>query len=393
MSAVGVPEHELAALRPGDVARYLHGRGWRESGRVRYSHRWEREWGGQRRRVLLPMDPGLADYTDRMADLLDGLAAAEGRTPAAVHQDLIRTGFDVQYIRMFPRTPSGTIPVRAGVLAAMGAQDLLMAAACSAVSGEPRLVQPRRKPERARQIVDSARFGPSTPGSYILNLQLPLPDAESPQGHLFDEDPAWRLDPEPLARTVTRRMHAAVAATLTAAEHTAGTDDVSPFAAGAEQGVSADLCEALAAIGGNDGRGSGPSHGFALSFVWSPRWPAPAVAPPAAFSPRLVGVVREAAQDLRRQEPELAVTIVGRTTKLKRAGDFGPGEVTIEARLLKENGDLSGQERQIHLRLRQEDYDRATDAHRERLDLKISGDLARRGTYLELTNVTAFDVL
>jgi len=31
---------------------------------------------------------------------------------------------------------------------------------------------------------------------------------------------------------------------------------------------------------------------------------------------------------------------VGRPVRLKRMADFGPGEVTVEGRLLKENGDL-----------------------------------------------------
>ncbi|QIK06150.1 hypothetical protein G7Z12_09050 [Streptomyces sp. ID38640] len=393
MSAAGVPEYELERLRPGDVAHYLRGRGWQEGGRVRYSRRWELEQGGRRRRVLLPMDTGLADYTDRMADLIEDLSAVEGRPPAAIHQDLTLTGLDVQYVRMLPATPSGTIPVPAGVLAVTGARDLLMAAACDALSEEPRLVQPRRKPDRAKALVDSARFGPSIPGSYILTLQVPLPEIVAPQGLLFEEDPAWQLAPEPFARKVSRRMCEAVSAARTAALRAAAVDDSAPFVEGARRGISADLCEALAGIGGYDGRTATSTHAFSLGFAWSPRWPVPEVTPTTEFTPALVGVLREAAQDLRRQEPELGVTVVGRTTKLKRAADFGPGEVTVEARLLKENGDLGGQQRQIHLHLREEDYDRATDAHRERRDLKIQGDLVRRGTYHELTGVTGFDVL
>ncbi|MET9953425.1 hypothetical protein ABZ135_18000 [Streptomyces sp. NPDC006339] len=395
MTAVGVPERELERLRPRDVERYLRQRGWRPGGRVRYSRRWEREWDGRQRRVLLPMDRDLADYADRMSDLIGALAEVEGRPPAAVHQDLTLSGLDVQYIRTMPSTPSGTIPVPAAVLAVTSARDLLMAAACDTVLDGPRLVHPRRKPQRAKDFVESARFGPTSPGSYVFQVQVPLPE-EVPQGHLFEDVPEWDMTPAPFARKVSLRMYEAVSAARWAAGLADARDDSSPFAEGADLGISADLCEALAGMGGHDGRdGRDPAtlHGFSLSFAWSPRWPAPREARPLTFSPREVHILREGAQDLRRQEPERGVTVVGRTTRLKRAADFGPGEVTIVARLMRENGDLVGQERQIHLHLTEAEYDRATDAHRERRDLRIEGDLSRRGNYHELTRITGFDVL
>ncbi|MEU4100161.1 hypothetical protein [Streptomyces tanashiensis] len=395
MTAVGVPERELERLRPRDVERYLRQRGWSPSGRVRYSARWEREWDGRPRRVLLPMDSELADYADRMADLIGALAELEGRPPAAVHQDLTLSGLDVQYIRTMPRTPSGTIPVQAAVLAVTSARDLLMAAACDTVLDGPRLVHPRRKPQRAKDFVDRARFGPSAPGSYVFQVQVPLPE-ERPQGHLFEDVPEWDMAPEPFARRVSRRMYEAVSAARLAAYDADDLDDADPFTSAVDEGVSADLCEALAGMGGHDGRegrGEGPLHGFSLSFGWSPRWPVPYGSGPLEFSPRDVRILREGAQDLRRREPERGVTIVGRTTKLKRAADIGPGDVTVVARLMRENGDLVGQERQIHLHLTEAEYDRATDAHRDRRDLRIEGDLTRRGNYHELTRITGFDVL
>lgn len=392
MNAVGVPEHELSRLRPHDVAHYLRSRGWVQGSRVRYSRRWEAEWGGQRHRVLLPFDAELADYADRMADLIEVLSAVEGRPAIAVHQDMTLTGLDVQSIRTQPRTPSGTIPVQDGVLAVTSARDLLMAAACDTVAGQRRLVQPRRKPARAKDFVDSARFGPSRPGSYILTVQVPLPESPS-HGSLFEDAPNLDMAPEPFARKVSRRLYEAVTAARTAAERAASADDSAPLADGVEDGISADLCEALAGIGGQDGRDHQPGHGFSVGFAWSPRWPVPYDSSVAEFPQRLVPVLREGAQDLRRQEPDRGVTIVGRPTKLKRVAEFGPGEVTVEGRLMKENGDLVGQQRQIHLELTEENYDRATDAHRTRRDLKIEGDLSRRGTYHELTNLTDFHVL
>ncbi|MFF8262071.1 hypothetical protein [Streptomyces virginiae] len=383
MTTIGVPEDELERLRPHDVAHYLRSRGWQEAGRVRYSRRWERDWAGRARRLLLPMDTDLADFADRMADLVGALAELESRPPTAVLQDLRATGLDVQYIRTMPSTPSGTIPVQAGVLAVTSARDLLMAAACHTI--EPRLVQPRRKPRAARDFVDSARFGPTVPGSYILSVQVPLPERDV-QPSLFGDDP------EPFARSVSRRMYRAVAAAHTAAEEATEADDSAPFTEAVGDGVSADLCEALAGIGGHDGRGTSSAHAFSIDFAWSPRWRVPPMDSLAPFSPRLVHALREGAQDLRQQEPEPGVTVIGRSTKLKRAAEYGPGEVTVEAVVLGVAGKI-GPKRQIHVTLAEDEYTRATDAHAQGRTLKIEGDLARRGTYYELTRITAFDVL
>ncbi|EST38692.1 hypothetical protein N566_05925 [Streptomycetaceae bacterium MP113-05] len=394
-TTVGIAEHELERLRPRDVAQYLHSRGWEPGRRVRYSVRWEREWEGQHRRVLLPLDSGLADYADRMADLLAALAEIEGRPPAAVHRDLTLAGLDVQHIRTKPRTPSGSIPVEDGVLAVTSARDLLMAAACDTVAGETRLVQPRRKPQRAKDFVGSARFGPTEPGSYVFTVQVPLPQASS-DGSLFEETPELDMAPEPFERKVSRRLYEAVSEAREVAGRVAATDDSTVLNRSAAHGVSADLCEALAGIGGHDGsdgRDRRTGHGFSVGFAWSPRWPVPYRSAVASFPHGLVPVLREVAQELRSNEPDRGVTVVGRLVRLQRAADVGPGKVTVEARLMKENGDLTGQQRQIHLYLTEEDYDRATDAHRTRRDVRFEGDLARRGNYHELTRLTGFDVL
>lgn len=79
MTAIGVSEIELERLRPQDVAHYLSSRGWRAGIQVRYSRRWERDWAGRTLRVLVPLDTDLADFADRMADLVGALAEMEGR--------------------------------------------------------------------------------------------------------------------------------------------------------------------------------------------------------------------------------------------------------------------------------------------------------------------------
>lgn len=384
-SPLGVAEEELERLRPRDVARYLRNRGWAPAGRVRYSQRWTLAVAGREHRLLLPLEQDLSDYPDRMADLLEALSQTEGRPALSVHQDLLLGDQDVQFIRTTPPTPSGTIPVNDGVLAVTSARDLLLAAACDTVQEESRAVQPRRKPQKAKDFVDTARFGPSQAGSYILTIQVPLPDTS--EGSLFEDMPELDMTPAPFGRKVSRRLFRAVGAARRAAVDAAAADDFRPFADNVANGVSADLCEALVGLAGAEQRP------FDISFAWSRRWAVPYDTSPTEFPARLVPVLREGAQDLRRHSPEQGVTVVGRTKTLKRVADFGPGEVTLEGRQMIENGDLSGQPRQIHVHLPEELYDQATIAHHNRQDLKITGDLVRRGNHISLEDITGFQVL
>jgi len=96
------------------------------------------------------------------------------------------------------------------------------------------VVLPARKPQRAKDFVSTARFGPSSSGSYVFTVHVPLPDAAS-EGSLFADTPELDVAPEPFARQVSRRLYESVAVARAAAALAEEADDSSPFAAGLEE--------------------------------------------------------------------------------------------------------------------------------------------------------------
>jgi hypothetical protein len=88
--------------------------------------------------VLLPLDTSKRDYALRMGELLQTLAISEGRSQKDVYADLLTTCADLVRIRLDdPELLDGTLPIKTHAIVAQKVRDLLLAAACSALSRRP----------------------------------------------------------------------------------------------------------------------------------------------------------------------------------------------------------------------------------------------------------------
>jgi hypothetical protein len=229
---------ELATVDLAGVVAYLRATGWRETGTYVRTVIWTRTVDSSDAEVLVPDSAGLRDYPARLAELVSTLTAVEQRPAAEVVQDLRSPTLDVQYIRMMPDGPSGSTPLHEGYLAIKGVHDLLLAAATSAVSSERPTVLPSQKPQSAKGFLDQVRLGQTTRGSYVLRVETPLPPAD--------------IEPPVSSREVLLHLCQATSAAHDAAARSSSGDST-PFIERVGDGVSANLCEALADIGVSDG--------------------------------------------------------------------------------------------------------------------------------------------
>ncbi|MBT3152692.1 hypothetical protein HTV45_17735 [Streptomyces sp. CHD11] len=147
-------------------------------------------------------------------------------------------------------------------------------------------------------------------------------------------------------------------------------------------GLSANLCEALVRIAGEERRD------FSLSFAWSSEMPMEQPSPPVGISHRHVGALDVVAKDLReRLGREEGAVLNGVVTKLHR--DVIPREATIYGSFLHED---APRQRRVRVELRAEDVDRAADAWPAGLEVAVAGDLEPRGTGVRMRRVTRFVV-
>jgi hypothetical protein len=270
-----------------------------------------------------------------------------------------------------------------GVLAYESLRGLIVAAAYSVSAEKPRAVQPARKPSDVLRYLREVMIGPASEGSYILSVHAPVPPRlATGQASLFENDSLEDSETlEPFERRVSLRLHQAVNTAFGAANRAlTSVDSLEAFTAGVKRGISANLCEALVGLGGEQG------HSFEISHRLAPARPARTALPPVRFRRDHIPVLSAAAQELRERLPEEDVLVSGNVVRLHREASES-GEVSIA-------GVVEGEDRlrRIWINLDSDTYLVAADAHKNSLTVAVRGDLVRRGNRSYLLNAHGFAV-
>ena len=217
--------------------------------------------------------------------------------------------------------------------------------------------------------MNRVRLGQTEIGSFVVTLLAPVPPMMQPQaqGTLWPE-----LGEEPYDRQVTRVLVSGLEATSNALAALNRGQDISAFEASVKDGVSANLCEAIAAIAEH-------SEGADLSVTWARTRRAPIERSRIVFSRKDAEPLREVARQFRLKEPRTDVTLLGTPTRLHRAGRQMWGSITFATF-------IDDRPRAVSVDLPREDYERVVEAHRRRQPIVISGDLVREGQRWRLIN-------
>ena len=240
-----LPFDQLAALRSEDVQLYLASQGWRRDngsstpqGNVyRYPALPDAE-------ALLPARRDLADYTERMGDVVQMLSAVEQRSAWQVMADLSAPPADVLRLQVTaPDATLGAVPLVEGIRLIQGGRDLLTAAACSA--HQPQAFYPRLGYKEALDFLETCQLGQTERGSFIATIMAPIPPQIEHQAEMFPgNEPQLALETEPFSRKATLRLMFA----LDHINESIQKGTYESILSGVEQGVSANLCEAIASM-------------------------------------------------------------------------------------------------------------------------------------------------
>ena len=145
-----------------------------------------------------------------------------------------RAHFDSAQIRL-PKTESdGSIPISAGARIILESRGMLLAAACSALRSERAFRAQDHK--RALQYVDSARLSHAGSGGFAISLLSPIRQST---------DGAQPVEDEPFPRRAARKLASGLKALREAADFSNGGSNFTAFEEMVEDGVSANLCDAV----------------------------------------------------------------------------------------------------------------------------------------------------
>jgi hypothetical protein len=251
------------------------------------------------------------------------------------------------------------------------ARDLWIAAACSARHPKPAFAS--RKPDAVMDSVRKIRFGVPEAGSYVLTIISPVPPA------LNVNERALPGMSEPFERKTALTLATAMGAIRSAARRSAETGNADPFWDAVQQGVSANLCEAL--VGLNE---SGGDSGVETSFTWAMSRQVPESTPKRILlSADVVSYCSEAAKILRATSAIDDVEVQGEVTSLERTNE---GAITV-------SGVVDGKPRRIVLWLSHSDYELASRANAEKQTIYCVGKLEKEGATWVLRNPRDFSIL
>jgi hypothetical protein len=372
----------------GTVASYLRGTGWTLADEDARTTLWQPPADHARSadlQVVLPLRQEVDDYADRVVAALRAIAYAEQRSVEEVAIDMSSGGADTVAVRLTPDAPSGEAPL-ALVHTVVGALHNFVVASAAALEIHE-LVLPSHRPPWAESYANIVRLS-TRPGSFILNLSLPLlADLTDDQSASDDENDIVLVDlpPEPFGRRVSNRMLASArVAQALAEEVSSGAQPLRVFGEDpAHPTVNATELAALKALGGPD------FSAYQLRFSQSPLTGQRSVPVTLRVTPGQQRILGEASDFLRARQPRTGVTVSGLVVRLYRgSGAIGPGEVSIEG-----IDDDSGTKRRYRVELSEDDYNKAVWAHGNGLQVSTTGDRIERGTHLRLRNLTHFSVI
>ena len=369
----------LCALKPLEVVSYLRSNGWRKDGEQQGNRsRWLRaDRDGEEFEITVPLNHQFRDFAARMGDVLQVLAACEGRSQLQILRDLQVMGADVIRLRLVDaELAHATVPLDEGAIFIERARDLMLAVACAAVN--PRAYYPSRKPAQAIDYIRKARLGQTEPGSFVVTILSPVPPSlADPNGQLIALE-------EPYERQVTQTLAVALNAVRQAAEDAATSGQVDSFVQAVSRGVSANLCDALAGMGSF----SEGNRVVEVQFSWSRNRPlvrGAEVPNRILFDSDAFPLIRQAAVYLKESTPREEFEIRGLVVKLDRPEATALGKVTI-------HGLIDDQPRKVVVELRDPDYHKAVTAHDQGRLVRCSGVLVREGRAFWLYDPYGFAV-
>jgi hypothetical protein len=352
---------------PSSVSGYLRSIGWSPIDAGDAWARWRLMVDGRELILTVPLRGHAPDYRRRFRELVDDLRNLEQRTPEQIVRDIRSSGSDVIRIRLRGASDSGRISIEQGARAFQRTRDLLLAAACAAVDKRP--IYSRRKPARAMEYLNRTKFGPTESGSFVLTIESSVP----PQLATSSELPG--IEAEPFERSVCLALAYATSTARRIVDQISVTSSMATVVAGVQEGVSSNLCDALAGLIDD----AGMSQSMEMTFRWASVRPVSEAPRAVAFESDAAPFLWEMGRTLREQSTIADFELIGPVHKLTSAAPGQGGEIIVAM-----TEPWPG--RKVRVALSGPAYQQAAQAHTSGLWISCEGELVRQGGATILLN-------
>ena len=358
----------LKAISPAALAAYARSAGWQRGEIYRvHSHVYA---GQDRPEIIVPRTDHLGDYATVVSTLIKVFAQVADQDELTIYRSLVTGDRDVVRIRVAD-SDDGSLGLDEGVDLVSGARKLIQSAACSLSETKP--VYPAANKE-VKDLLKRVRLGQTHQGSFVITVLTPVvtPPVKPLQLELCPEpSDDWEDEDAPIQRKMTRRLVEALKAARESTEKTVA-GDTDAFANQVENGVSANLCDALVRL-------IGPFPKMDVGVSWAQTRLSSLPEALVQFGRTDSPILQEAARRFRDRAPREGVHLPGFVQLLKRPEAKDDGTVHLTTH-------INGKQQAVTAILEQSDYGRALQAHKDKAMVVLTGDLERKGQRWRLLN-------
>ena len=320
------------------------------------------------RQLVFPMDTSAPDYEEAITLTVEKLAAIEARPPQSILKSLLEVGDDAIALKVdAPRAEEQSLPLSFVGSMLEGTQQMLSASVHTLL--KPQAHHPRLGRAEAQQLLETARFRHTQPGSFVLNVSCPVYSMDIQAPSYADEgDAPWELQ-SPFVRRTVVVLHRSLTKLISAIETDSLDSMIQTEKKSSTPLISSNFCEALTRLEDRTLKNS-----VEIAIAWAASIPAPTGEKPVS----LVRVqndyfsrIEEVRRELRSPEKQTDDVFIGTVERLE--GDMGPdgrrsGDVILSL-LLPE-----GLQVRARTRLNADDYAKADLAHMdEGTYIKVAG--------------------
>ena len=360
----------LSSISRLALREYVVSHGWTDTGSWGdYAKVFALNKNGRAWEIWIPHRETASDYAANMARSIKILADIENRSQIDVFTDLVASGADVIRFSALDQEVDRTVSLHDCGHLQTAAYSVLAAAARAAE--KPRPAYGGRPSDAVSRYLDSVSPDPLDARRFTLTLRSPV-DGSSWQASMLPGEADL-----PFPRRASRSLVRGLGALETALAEARASDALEPFDEAVRDGVSANLCRAVAEL---TERSVAYGSGVNVLVDWA-LTDRPAVAERRVFkfSRHFIGDLEQAGAHLRTKTPDPDQHLIGEVVRLERE----PEDFDGRAELLVGTG--SAQFR-VKVTFAAGDYDTVIQAHRDRLPIEVDGDLWHEAAGRRLEN-------
>ena len=365
----------LSRITPPLLRRYLEVHGWTrdETWRGRITM-WSTVYDEQRYQILAPLMELSDTYPVRISEAISTLAEVQGRSQLDVYYEVIAGGADVIRLRTMNGKASDRRSLSESAKLLTDARELIASAARAA----ERPGQPVYRGRLSGSVVDYMNGIHPLPG-YETGRDLTLHSRVPPDyGEQTDMGDSFN---QPFARSVALALdHGLREVENSVQEVLGGVAEISSFELAAQRGVSANMCDAVAALAGDQ-------HGIEINLSWAAVRPSEVSGEYFAFAESSADVLTEGARWLRRNSPFLNAHVTGEIVRLDRESqEVFDGRACVLY-------ELDGRTVVLNVQFDTADREEVIHAFRQGIEINLDGDVHRNGNRYVLENPRSFSLV